>query len=297
MEFPPRIALSIVVPVHNMAGRLENLEKCMRNVSELGLPIQFILIHDGNDVDTQKELEALSSEPRTALLQVDVGSPGLARNRGIEVAFSPWISFWDSDDLGHPQEVFDAISISKDSTQVIVGGYEKIDYKTREQSQVFKPSRNLNFLMTDPGIWRFVFRREFIANKRFTKSSMGEDQVFLARLQIKSRDIQYFDTCFYSYFSNLESQLTSNQSKISEIREAIMDLDEISRNLHFRRLYIYVLRSRMLLTAYKNGVYSFQEFLLAFLGVSKGPLQYRVNCLQGSILVASYILKRMFHSK
>ncbi len=152
--------LSIVVPVHNMAGRLGNLEKSLKRTQELGLPIQFVLVQDGIDVGTRKELSDLSKKYDAMFLEVDLGSPGLARNTGIEFCNSPWIAFWDSDDHGNPEEVINELLHARPEKKIIVGSFREMNLKKNQLSKLRKPSKFLSLLMINPGIWRFVFRRE-----------------------------------------------------------------------------------------------------------------------------------------
>jgi glycosyltransferase involved in cell wall biosynthesis len=276
-----------------MSGRLRNLETSIQRASDLTNSIKFILIHDGEDLKTERELDVLARKSGSILLTVNVGSPGLARNLGLQFCTSQWVIFWDSDDLGNPENVYDAVSKANHRTQVVVGAYNEVDLKRNSKERVKKPSRNLRVLMMNPGIWRFAFRRELISNVRFPKFSMGEDQVFLANLKLKASEIEFSDTTFYNYFTNFEGQLTSNQNKIMEVRESILEIEKISRSEANIPRYIFILRSKLILTAYKKGVYSLAEFLQNFVLAPRGPLRFRFNNLQGSFEVFWHTLKKI----
>ena len=292
MKFSPETTLSVAVPVHNMAGRLQNLEFGMRESFDSELPIEFTLVHDGVDMATEKELKSLAKKFKATYIQVNLRSPGLSRNVALETIKSPWVTFWDCDDLGHPQEVYQAISNVIPSAQAIIGAFKQIDTNIGIESRAYKNPHNLNALMINPGIWRWVFKREFIGRVRFPKTSMGEDQVFLASLHLKMSDIQFSDNCFYSYFTNVEEQLTSDKSRISELRESIIEVENISQRSSSTSSYVFVLRAKMILTAYRRKIYSFQEFWPKFFLGPKGPLNNRFKSLQGSILVLYYVVKK-----
>ena len=90
--------------------------------AEHSLPIKFTFVQDGLDRETQRELSILANKFKTESLQVNFSSPGLTRNRGIERNSSDWIAFWDSDDVGHPIECYNAILEARHSAKVLIGG-------------------------------------------------------------------------------------------------------------------------------------------------------------------------------
>ena len=97
-----------------MAGKLQNLGKWIPIAVDN--KIRIIIVHDISDSATQSELESLlsgfSSENIT-LTSGYYGSPGAARNQGLSLANSKYVSFWDADDLPNPIQVYDSILNSK----------------------------------------------------------------------------------------------------------------------------------------------------------------------------------------
>ena len=59
MSDKSRAVLSVVVPVHQMAGRLQNLSISLELASNL--PVNFIIVHDGGDEKTALEVQKLTS--------------------------------------------------------------------------------------------------------------------------------------------------------------------------------------------------------------------------------------------
>ena len=292
MVSEPNCTLSIVVPVHNMAGRLGNLESAVKKSREFQLPIQFILIQDGKDVETQNELNALAGTYGLFYRQIDVSSPGLARNAGIELCTSEWVTFWDSDDLGNPFEVVQAIQNAPAGTKVVVGSYREFDSNSGTTSKVYAPSKSINYLMLNPGIWRFAFKRDFISNKRFPEESMGEDQVFLAKLKIDTREWVLSKTLFYTYFTNVPNQLTSSPDKVMELKSSLFKINEVADSISWRLIYIYVIRAKLYLTAYKKNVITGKTVIESILGNSGDDLQNRLKCFVGYFMTCLFLLKQ-----
>ena len=258
--------VSVVVPVHLMAGKLQNLEESLKVSSSLSLPIQFLLIHDYGDQETASELQILSDKYSAEYYEVKFHSPGLTRNHGLRFARAQWVTFWDSDDLGDPSVVFAAVSNAGRNSNVLIGGY-KINYvKSRGTTELIKPERDLTKLMVNPGGWRFVFRKDFIGEVRYPSMLMGEDQVFLAKLMMQGKDIEYFDDCFYTYFKGFNHQLTMQRDSVYQIQTALIELKNIINEKDVIEKYLYTLNARMAFTALKCRGLSVANFIKYFFG-------------------------------
>ncbi len=299
MTKSPSPKICVIVPVRLMAGRLGNLKACIDESNTLDLPIKFVLVHDVGDLDTGLELRSLAKIPCVEYHEAEFGSPGLTRNIGLEISCSQWVVFWDSDDLGNPKEIFDAVMKASSTTNVIIGGYQRRVYSgSKEVVEDFPaPSRKLTELMMQPGLWRFVFRRDFISGVRFGPFSMGEDQVFLVRLQIKFQEVEYVDKVFYSYCAGHENQLTGNALAISQIRGSIQDVIKCIQEREKLEAYTFVILARLIVTALKNGHYRVTEFTNLFFGRSKVSLKKRANLVFGFLKVSIYTSQRLFERK
>ena len=104
--------LTAIVPVSGMAGRLHNLENWLSTIHDLD--IQIIIIHDHRDSETERQLLSILgtiNSPKIAYLSGAFGSPGAARNAGLERVDSKFVCFWDSDDLPQPQSILSDLEI------------------------------------------------------------------------------------------------------------------------------------------------------------------------------------------
>lgn len=266
MKSEQKPQLSVVVPVHLMAGKLQNLEKVLKESQRLNLAIQYLLIQDGVDQETANQLQGLAQKYSAEYHQVDFLSPGLTRNFGLELTRALWVTFWDSDDLGEPQHVLSAIAKAQRRTKVLVGGYKIHDVISGLITETIKPDRSLERLMINPGCWRFVFKKEYIGEVRFPSSRMGEDQVFLARLNIQDCDLEYIDDSFYTYSIGSNSQLTKDKESVLEIQKSILLVRRIILSEKRFEDYLYILNARMALTAYKWKGVSKIEFIKYLVG-------------------------------
>ena len=212
--------LSIVVPVTQMAGRLQNLEKWILEAIDLG--IEVLLIHDFRDNATSDELHALVarlSHPNIRLEENMFGNQGSARNYGKALSRGEWIAFWDSDDLGKPRKLLQVVTSAKSNTDLIIAQYESVDPSLNVLSR-----SSTNYLRNVPksvGLWRMVFRNRSFSDVHFPELRMAEDQVFFARCLAKARKIEIVSDSLYSYVQGNSGQITKNSEALMQIPTAM----------------------------------------------------------------------------
>lgn len=283
MIFVEKPLLSIIVPIHNMAGKLQNLELSLKAAKELNLPVSFILVHDGLDEVTNEEVSDLAASYKAKYLNLVVNSPGLARNYGLQHADSEWVAFWDSDDIGSVKEVISSIHNSPLNTDFILAGYSQMSQRTKIVNQISTPIGNFPMAMINPGIWRFIFRKSAIVNTTFPPYRMGEDQVFLARLLINESSVYFSDKIVYLYVDGEGGQLTKDKKAVSEILLAIDEITQIITHNSRQYSYLRVMRTRMITTALKHKLIPLYKALILFSGSSSVPVKKRCELTLGSL--------------
>jgi len=232
-EASSQILLSVVTPISKMAGRLQRLEEWLTRVANS--PMEVILIHDRQDEETGPQIQSLLSKisnPKIQLIEDYFGSPGLARNRGIELAKGKWICFWDSDDLpnlGVALSLIDKDSASK--ADCLITNFNSVNEITKEViAHQLRASFEDEFSL-NPGLWRIYFKYSAIADLRFGSLRMAEDQIFLAEFFSKSRDVEIVWDTTYNYFFGESFHLTKNSSALNDLAPATIESLRILRNL------------------------------------------------------------------
>lgn len=96
-------AISVVMPVYN---RAPVVGEAIRSVLAQDFPdFELIVVDDGSTDGTAKAVEAFD-DPRVRLIRLPANAGGnAARNRGIEAATAPLITFLDSDDAYLPNKL------------------------------------------------------------------------------------------------------------------------------------------------------------------------------------------------
>ena len=197
-----------------MAGKLFNLESLLGNCTSLG--IEVVIVHDEQDSHTGDEIESIVKSVNSDLVSVitkAVYSPGKARNLGMDRATGEWICFWDSDDNPMPENFLSMVRQAKSQDhEIAIGKFQRIN---REAIEIYGTAESEVGRM--PGIWRFAFKKDSIHGLTFPGYRMGEDQVFLARVDVPYKDFFRFDEIVYEYVCGDVSQLTKNRKAILEI--------------------------------------------------------------------------------
>ena len=260
--------LSVIVPIGDMAGRLQFVESWLNQVNKYSLEV--ILIHDQTFLDVGTELNELVRTVNTSkviLIQGVFGNPGSARNAGLEIATGDWVGFWDSDDTPNIKNIFEAIEIAQQYDEILVGNFSVIDVKTMEERIPIKKVNGINSVAMNPGIWRMVFRRSTISHMRFPSLRMGEDQVFLSRLNFGIRRLRFFESIFYQYNLGSSSQLTKSKLALKDLPLAsILILDHAKKTQRKQSLFDLQLVFRQQITIIKMGDFRLKLSILKLIG-------------------------------
>lgn len=235
-KFHPE-SLSVVVPVRFPSEHLPNLFKIVFECKGSG--IDLIVVIDtapgiGFDADIQESLEKHGAKVVVGYF----GNPGDARNVGLEWALSEWVMFWDVDDEPNIRNIESIINSSSKEVDLIVGSFSVKHLDESRKKSVVRKKENLfeaKQVAWDPGIWRIIFRRDFIQGLVFPSLKLGEDQVFISKTLIRHPRISYLEKILYTYVKGGSGQVTkisSNFEKAFNQLEAALTIMRLNDVLH-----------------------------------------------------------------
>lgn len=246
--------LSAVIPITNYFQHKDNIKKIIHDASSM--EIELILVLDQESNQAFENLTALlkMSKGLGLVIPSDSGNPGGARNAGLVCATAEWVTFWDCDDEPQIFEIFKLIASSKRfDNQVLVGSYQIKSMKDESLNSRITHKNNWKIdLGLNPGIWRFVFRRDLVIDIRFPEASMGEDQIFLQRVFTKEPEVFLSQIVTYTYRINVPNQLTGQRLNLNDL----VSVNKVAiREYNPKTRYSKILRTmiiRQLLTLAQN---------------------------------------------
>ena len=254
--------LTAIVPVHQMEGELGLLESWICDVIQL--PIEIRLVFDESNDRTLEELNLILrrvNNKKILLYQGRFGSPGSARNAALSEIKTKWVTFWDSDDLPLVNQVLKVCKETAPNVEIIICNYSSRNYKknhreiTGASSNSRKPS--IFSIIKSPGIWRWVFRADLIANTSFTSFRVGEDQCLLASVLSKSPKIERRAESVYIYSTNRMGSITNSRYPTKDLKLTMNYIwGEISKSNIRIACILFIVEIRILLTYIKKRLFN-----------------------------------------
>lgn len=157
---------------------------------------EIVLVDDGSTDDSLNEfLSVLPSgiPVKSHIIQTNQG-PGTARNSGLAIAEGQFVAFWDADDRAALLPYMElAETLAQRDLLLGALGYE-IQAPGQGQLEKCLPRGDSNLyrlLVRRPAIWRFVFKREALADlhMRFPELRYGEDLLFMLGVAGRSEQL------------------------------------------------------------------------------------------------------------
>jgi len=251
--FRSEFDLTVVVPVSRMAGKLDLLKKWILLAQHK--PIFVVVIHDWRDEETELELVSfIKTLPNHSVKFISgkFGSPGKTRNQGHEFIDTDWVAYWDSDDFPNLDTVLSAIKQSEIDDEVLIGSFVTKNFENGNICEQILPVEWKFSVATNPGLWRMIFRKEILQNLAFTDLLMGEDQLFIAELDIFNRRVRVFQDIFYTYQIMFEQQATRRPTSLMDLKRCLIYFGgAISTTADLNKKYYQVMYLRQIISAIK----------------------------------------------
>lgn len=214
-----RKLLTVIVPVTRMSGKLDFLEAWLSTAIKANL--QVILVHDIQDSDTSGEIQKLvraNAADNLQFIEGYFGSPGAARNQGIQEVVGDWVAFWDSDDQPSVENFVEMVRMAeREKADIAIGDFLRTVHPIVESDAITRTRQmNLDTVFRDPGLWRFAFRTKKLNGLFFKDFLIGEDLIFLLESEYFSKEIFFFEKIVYRYSINLPGQATGSAKALND---------------------------------------------------------------------------------
>ena len=220
------LVLTAVVPVTDVRNRIVYLSSWLHLVQKYALGV--VLILDSSDAEEIEIFERFITNLNSDQLVSHIGrfnSPGLARNKGMSEIETPFIAFWDSDDLPNLSQVFELIGEATSQNEILIGQYAITNNPI--SGKPFFVSNDwdlLGLVCKNLGLWRMIFPTQLLKGKEFSQHRMGEDQLFFSSLEIPKLGYRFSEKVLYTYVDHTSNRLTKNRGAINDLAPVIQDL-------------------------------------------------------------------------
>lgn len=256
--------VSIVVPVYNVENYID---KCVESIiNQTYTDIEIILVDDASLDGSAKKCDDWATRDSRITVEHKKANEGLnmARKTGFDLSHGQYITFLDSDDLFHKDNVKDSLSILTDSkADIVVYATMEFNNKTEDKLPHINNEKNQVKIITDKihkaqyaffgdrnlsgvqymTVWGKLYDRKIIqevdwaaANYRSYEDSFWTPQALLGskKIVIVSKSLIYYrrNTAYGANGDNLGNRLTENSINGRVI--GYLELIEIMQDFYLR---------------------------------------------------------------
>jgi glycosyltransferase involved in cell wall biosynthesis len=251
------VLISFIIPIGNLARDIENINSIILEMQKDFIELVFVL--DTDEKSAYLQLINLCHEnglKNYQIIKSEGRNPGTSRNQGVLISEGEWIVFCDSDDLPNFNNIASEVTKCSSDIDVVIGTFEtqRLSQKNNGLSSI---NQNLNLfwysIALNPGLWRWVIRRDFANNVKFPELSMGEDQCYIAKLLQNDPKVFFSQKIFYSYRVGSGDSLISSKLKIGELIKILrieLSLENYPKRYNDIKNFMVI---RQMLTVLKHG--------------------------------------------
>jgi glycosyltransferase involved in cell wall biosynthesis len=210
--------VSVIIPNYNRAGLIgQTLENML---SQTLLPSEIIVVDDGSTDNSVEVIRQFGSS--VTLIEQKNAGPGVARNRGLEIASGEFVQFMDSDDLASLNKLeVQAGALRDTNSDICFGPWAWVSLDGRQirfSNQILQdrmPPDDAPLLEQLLGGWSTIlqsllFRRSFLKKIGNFSSHLwlGEDMEYLGRQLAGGARTVHSNECLTFYRANTCNKIT-----------------------------------------------------------------------------------------
>lgn len=228
--------LTVIIPVYN--GE-KYLERCIKSILLQEYPGLKLLIIDDGSCDASEEVISKSIKKynlyfyETRVIRQKNAGVAAARNLGVEIADSDYITFIDQDDWFMKGFIQDFMSyVSKNDIDMVIGGFMRVNDKGKITRKAIPTETEWSkYCFTYP--WGRIIRRNFLIENdiRFLKTGIGEDVYFDLVAYSYTKNIITIKNCQYVWFDNPLSVSNEKYTVINQTVNPVYTFDYILRDI------------------------------------------------------------------
>ena len=244
--------IDIIIPVYNTP--LSDLERCFNSILDSTYKdYKVYIIDDGSNEETKNYLDNfVNNNEKFIVKHIINGGVSNARNIGIDISNSKYLTFVDADDTITNTFLEESLNlIESNNLDLLIGGYNEIKdnkiIRTRLSEpglHIYENDKIINFMekllsgkTNDSNkeigdcptgrIYTRLYKRDSIKDLRFNTSiHMSEDTLFMIDYTNQIKRIGIVDKVWYNYYINdySISNATKEEKMINNINGFIEEI-------------------------------------------------------------------------
>lgn len=244
--------ISVIIPIYNQEKYLATALDSLQN--QTLKDFEVICINDGSKDNSLNILNKYAAEDsRIKVINQENQGIGRTRNNGLKMAKGKYVAFLDPDDTFEKNALESLYKQAiEQNCDILAFNYKKVDANHNvigygnikdNLKYVFKINSDETFnwksfkekvfggLFT--ASWNKLYKNDFIQKHKlhFSKSNLGEDQVFVYGATLVADKIGYSDNYFYNYLIHPNSALRSVSDKHLDIFKAMDAITNLVKKL------------------------------------------------------------------
>lgn len=229
--------IAVIVPIYNMSSYMD---KCIHSViMQTYSNFKLILIDDGSTDDSlEKTIQWKKRDERIVVVSQTNAGLGVARNVGVHIADSEYVTFLDSDDWWHPDYLKQMMEGTEHGKNDIVlcdinfvyllqnNAYDCYTSRLRFPEGALNVNREWNLLnKARTFMWGKVYRRKLFLDYGIEQPSHAyEDVATTPYILAKAKTFYHVPKGLYYYLRNREGSIVN---RFSSLRDLLKSLDEL----------------------------------------------------------------------
>lgn len=244
--------LSVIIPVYNAE---EYLRECVDSVlNQTEKDLEIILVNDGSTDGSDAIIDEYAARypDKVAVITLENGGQGRARNYGIAAARGEFLSFVDSDDYiaADMYELMLAAAEMNNADVVVCDMEKRFDNGACEY---VKAALQDTPLASAGSSSNKIFRRSVVGDIRFPEGLWYEDFAFSAKLLMLSRKTVFVNKPLYIYRCGQMSTMNNNNARKNlDILTIMQDIHNFADAGGYQDEFEFLLINHVLLDSIKR---------------------------------------------
>lgn len=217
IEEYPEYDLQIIIPAYNAE---KYIKECLDSVFTQRTKYRFLVVavNDGSTDNTKNILNSYKNKNNLLIIhQENKGFSG-ARNAGLRIINSRYITFLDSDDILLPNAIDNLLDKAyKSNAQIVVGGYRCFNEKKIIKEILFEGKDNICYTKVPGFPWGKIYKSNLFKNIQFPLNYLFEDTLMNLIVHPQSTRIASIDKLTNGYRINQQGITLSIKSNPKNI--------------------------------------------------------------------------------